>query len=245
MRYLVISDIHANLEALQAVLASASDYQGTICLGDLVGYGANPNECVERVSALPNLTCLAGNHDWAALKKLNLGDFNPEARRAAEWTSKELRTDVHSFLKELSPKLHLDAFALAHASPRDPIWEYMVVGEQGPPNFAEFEQPFCLVGHTHVPRVFLETEGDGVESEVTRPVVEDEINLLDGNRRIVNPGSVGQPRDHDAKAAYGTWDAETGVFRFHRTAYDIHSAQEKIVKAGLPGVLATRLALGL
>jgi diadenosine tetraphosphatase ApaH/serine/threonine PP2A family protein phosphatase len=200
---------------------------------------------VDLVAELPNLTCLAGNHDWAALKKLNLGDFNPEARRAAEWTAKVLRQDVHSFLKELSPKLELEGFALAHASPRDPIWEYMVVEEQGPPNFAEFEEPFCLVGHTHVPRVFVEIEGNATESKVARPMVGDEIDLRDGSRRIVNTGSVGQPRDRDPRAAYGTWDSETGIFRFHRTAYDVHAAQQKIVEAGLPGVLATRLALGL
>lgn len=246
MRYLVLTDVHANLEALEAVLADAGEYDAVLCLGDLVGYGPNPNECVERVRALPNLTCLAGNHDWAALGRIDLGSFNAEARRAAEWTRDHLTDDVRTYLQELCPKLQMPDFALAHGSPRDPIWEYLVVEYQGPPNFAEFEGPFCLVGHTHVPRTFVESRnGSALRVEVQMPDAGDEIDLLDGERRIVNPGGVGQPRNGDPRAAYGLWDDETGTFTFRRVPYPVATTQGKIRAAGLPGVLATRLRLGI
>jgi len=246
MRYLVLTDIHANLEALEAVLEDAGDYDAVLCLGDLVGYGPNPNECVERVRELPDLTCLAGNHDWAALGKLDLSTFNSEARKAAEWTRDQLRDDVSAFLGELPPKLETEDFALAHGSPRDPIWEYLVVDYQGPPNFEEFSAPFCFVGHTHVPRTFVETKnGSNVHVEVQMPGAGDEVDLADGDRRIVNPGGVGQPRNGDPRAAYGIWDSETGIFTFRRVPYNVSATQKKIQKAGLPGVLGTRLRLGI
>ena len=246
MRYLVLTDIHANLEALEAVLTDAGEYDAVLCLGDLVGYGPNPNECVDRVRELPGLVCLAGNHDWAALGKIDLASFNSEARKAAEWTSERLRDDVRSYLNELLPKLETEEYALAHGSPRDPIWEYLVVEQQGPPNFEEFNGPFCFVGHTHVPRTFVETKnGDSVQVEVEMPEAGDELNLGDGERRIVNPGGVGQPRNGDPRAAYGIWDTDTGVFTFRRVPYDVPTTQKKIQEAGLPGVLATRLRLGI
>src|SRR6266567_3854119 len=164
MRYLVLSDIHANLEALEAVLADAASYDAVLCLGDLVGYGPNPNECVDRVRALPDLTCLVGNHDWAALGKLDLDMFNEFARAAAIWTTAELREDALDYLASLPAKTETEAFALAHASPRDPIWEYMEFEHQGPPNFREFKARFCFVGHTHVPRTFVETMHAGMPS---------------------------------------------------------------------------------
>ncbi|MBV9279260.1 MAG: metallophosphoesterase, partial [Chloroflexi bacterium] len=135
MRHLVLTDIHANLEALEAVLADAGEYEAVLCLGDLVGYGPNPNECVDCVRELAELTCLAGNHDWAAIGKLDLSSFNAEARKAAEWTQAKLRPDVLTYLKGLPAKLEREGYALAHGSPRDPIWEYLVVDYQGPPNF--------------------------------------------------------------------------------------------------------------
>ena len=246
MRYLVLTDIHANLEALEAVLADSGEFDAVLCLGDLVGYGPNPNECVDRVRELPGLVCLAGNHDWAALGRLDLGSFNSEARKAAEWTAEQLRDDVRSYLEELSPKLETEDFALAHGSPRDPIWEYLVVEQQGPPNFEEFSGPFCFVGHTHVPRTFLETKnGDAVGTEIELPEAGDELDLADGERRIVNPGGVGQPRNGDPRAAYGIWDSDTGIFTFRRVPYDVPATQKKIRDAGLPGVLATRLRLGI
>jgi diadenosine tetraphosphatase ApaH/serine/threonine PP2A family protein phosphatase len=246
MRYLVLSDIHANLEAFEAVIADAGEVDATLCLGDLVGYGPDPNECVDRVRELPELTCLSGNHDWAALGKLDLASFNLEARKAAEWTQRHLRDDVLSFLKELPPKLQTEEFALAHGSPRDPIWEYLVGEQQAAPNFEEFTGLFCLVGHTHVPRTFLQVgKGNATGARVQIPEPEEEINLADGRRRIVNPGGVGQPRNGDPRAAYGIWDSDSGTFTFRRVPYDVRTTQRKIQAAGLPAVLATRLRFGL
>jgi len=144
----------------RALDAEAGEVDATLCLGDLVGYGPNPNECVDRVRQLPQLTCLAGNHDWAALGKIDLNMFNSEARKAAEWTSDQLRDDVRDYLKALPAKLETEEFALAHGSSRDPIWEYLVVEYQGPPNFEEFQTASCFVGHTHVPKTFLEVDRD-------------------------------------------------------------------------------------
>jgi diadenosine tetraphosphatase ApaH/serine/threonine PP2A family protein phosphatase len=201
---------------------------------------------VDCVRELPELTCLSGNHDWAAIGKLDLSSFNTEARKAAEWTQAKLRPDVLSYLKGLPAKLEREGYALAHGSPRDPIWEYLVVDYQGPPNFEEFSAPFCFVGHTHVPRTFVEVRnGDKPQVKVELPEADDEINLADGLRRIVNPGGVGQPRNGDPRAAFGIWDSETGLFTFRRTTYDVEATQRKIHEAGLPSVLATRLRLGI
>lgn len=246
MRYLVLSDIHANLEALEAVLADAGAYDAVLCLGDLVGYGPNPNECVNRVRELPGLTCLVGNHDWAALGRMDLASFNSDARRAAEWTQDHIDGEVREYLSGLPPKMDSPEFALAHGSPRDPIWEYLVADYQGPPNFLEFQAPFCFVGHTHVPRTFVEMRnGDDSHVEVDMPDADDVINLADGSRRIVNPGGVGQPRNGDPRAAYGIWDSDSGEFTFRRVPYPVETTQQKIRAAALPGSLAARLRIGI
>jgi predicted phosphodiesterase len=247
MRYLVLSDVHANLEALTAVLEDADDYDAVLCLGDLVGYGPNPNECVNRVRALPNLTCLVGNHDLAALGSLDLSTFNAFAREAADWTAEHLEGDVRIFLEGLpSALLESDEFALAHASPRDPVWEYMEAEPQGPPNFRLFAAPVCFVGHTHVPRVFLEMKkGSSSFSTIIMPEADDELATTDGSRKIINPGGVGQPRNGDPRAAYGVWDTDTDTFTFCRISYPVHLTQIKIRLAGLPIGLAQRLQFGI
>ncbi|MGI8826279.1 MAG: metallophosphoesterase family protein [Chloroflexota bacterium] len=244
MRYLVLSDVHANLEALEAVLADAPAYEAVLSLGDLVGYGPNPNECVERVRSLPNLTSLVGNHDLAALGELDLAAFNAYASSSAEWTARRLDSEVRSYLGSLAPSLGCDGAFLAHASPRDPVWEYLETPDQGPANFHRFESALGFVGHTHVPRVFQETSSDE-PSHVVMPGKDDEIDLGDGVRRIVNPGGVGQPRNGDPRAAYGIWDTEARTFAFRRVPYSFEITQTKIRSAGLPHVLAERLAHGL
>jgi diadenosine tetraphosphatase ApaH/serine/threonine PP2A family protein phosphatase len=243
-RYLVIADVHANLEALEAVLDDAPDFDAAICLGDTVGYGANPNECVERVRELPNLTCLAGNHDLAALGRVDLDMFNDYARAAAVWTSRNLADDTRAFLDALPPALNQTSWYLAHASPRDPVWEYMEYDVQGPPNFERFEQSMCFVGHTHVPRVFLE-DPDTRRADVAIPRPGSVMQTGGPARAIVNPGGVGQPRDHDPRAAYGLLDAGSGEFAFRRVSYPVAEAQKKIESAGLPEPLAYRLAIGV
>jgi len=238
VRHLVISDVHANLEALEAVLEAAPDHEAVLFLGDLVGYGPNPNECVDLVRRLPGLTALVGNHDLAALGLIDSADFNDVARAAALWTGEQLTDESRSFLSGLKPALSQGEIYLAHASPRDPVWEYMESPGQGPPNFARFKQRTCFVGHTHIPRVFEEPSG------VRIPRPGESLALHAPPRRIVNPGGVGQPRDHDPRAAYGIFDAETGGFAFRRVPYDIAGTQQKILAAGLPAALASRLELG-
>jgi len=245
VRYLVISDIHANLEALEAVLAAAGECDGCLCLGDLIGYGPNPNECVERVLALPGLTCLVGNHDMAALGRIDAAMFNGAARAAIEWTARILDPAVRTDLLSREPSARGQSYAFAHGSPRDPVWEYLEEGRQGPPNFPLFDAPTCFVGHTHVPRVFVQESERVSQSVVQIGKPGDVLQLHDGKRRIVNPGGVGQPRDGNPQAAYALLDAGSGEFTFRRVPYDIGLTQQKIQRAGLPPVLASRLPLGL
>jgi diadenosine tetraphosphatase ApaH/serine/threonine PP2A family protein phosphatase len=153
---------------------------------------------------------------------------------------------VRAFLGKLPPKVEFEEFALAHGSPRDPIWEYLIAEYQASPNFEEFKAPFCFVGHTHVPRTFVEMRNGGMSwVEAEMPEAGDEIDLGDARRRIVNPGGVGQPRNGDPRAAYGVWDAESGRFTFRRVPYPLEITQKKIRDAGLPGSLAARLRIGI
>lgn len=246
MRYLVLADVHANLEALEAVIADAGAVDAVVFLGDLVGYGPNPNECADRLRGLPNVASLVGNHDLAALARIDLSSFNPQARAAAEWTAAQLRPDVRAYLEGLSPTGSGEGFVMAHASPRDPVWEYLEFDYQGPANFRSFQGDLCFVGHTHVPRVFEQTGARGRGGiRVHSPEDSDRVAVVDGRRRIVNPGGVGQPRDGDPRAAYGLWDIERGEFQFHRVSYPIETTQEKILAAGLPPYLAMRLSVGM
>lgn len=241
MRYLVLSDIHANLAALEAVLEDAPDFDEVWCLGDLVGYGPKPNECIERVRGLPH-TSLAGNHDWAALGKLDLSSFNTIARTANEWTQRQLTSSSRTYLNGLSPSLQQGDFAMAHASPREPIWEYIMDTHTARENFEHFQTPYCLVGHTHVP-VLFELDEDRGRCEALLPPLPEPVNL--GSRRaIINPGSVGQPRDGDPRASYALLDTDEMTWSFHRVAYPIEVTQERMEAAGLPRRLIDRLEMG-
>ena len=241
MRYLVLSDIHANLAALEAVLEDAPDFDEVWCLGDLVGYGPKPNECIERVRGLPH-TSLAGNHDWAALGKLDLSSFNTIARTANEWTQRQLTSSSRGYLNGLSPSLQQGDFAMAHASPREPIWEYIMDTHTARENFEHFQTPYCLVGHTHVP-VLFELDEDRGRCEALLPPLPEPVNL--GSRRaIINPGSVGQPRDGDPRASYALLDTDEMTWSFHRVAYPIEVTQERMEAAGLPRRLIDRLEMG-
>lgn len=242
MRYLVLADIHANLEAMDAVLADAPPYDEILFLGDLVGYGPSPNEVADRLRSIPRMTAIVGNHDWAALGKLDTLEFNPLARQAAEWTATQMRPDVRDFLDVLEPMTGAYSLVMAHGSPRDPIWEYLESPHQGPASFAAFQGPICLVGHTHVPRVFLE-QPDG-RTEVFDARQGDVLDLSAG-RMIVNPGGVGQPRDGDPRAAYGVLDADEHTFVFFRVPYAVDITQRKMLESGLPEPLAARLGMGI
>jgi diadenosine tetraphosphatase ApaH/serine/threonine PP2A family protein phosphatase len=241
VRYLVTSDIHGNLAALEAVLDDAPKFDALWCLGDLVGYGPKPNECIQRVRDFPH-TSLAGNHDWAALGKLDLGSFNTIARTANEWTQEQLTSSSRTFLSGLPTSLQQGDFTLAHASPREPVWEYIMDTSTAYQNFEHFETPFCLVGHTHVP-VYFELDEERQRCEATLPPLPEPLEL--GPRRaIINPGGVGQPRDGDPRSSYALLDTDDMTWSFHRVAYPIEVTQERMRAAGLPKRLIDRLEIG-
>ncbi len=245
MRYLIISDIHANLTAFEAVLEDAGklgeDYDFVWCLGDVVGYGPDPNECINLLRSLPHL-CLAGNHDWAALGRLDVRTFNADARKAVTWTRETLTDDNLAFLEALPTTFVLGEFTLAHGSPREPVWEYILDPLIASLNFPHYQTPYCLVGHTHTPVIFEQVNEKG-ESVAVAPEYGTEIELNHA-RRIINPGSVGQPRDSDPRAAYAMLDAEHKVWEFRRIPYDIGAVQARMRKVDMPERLATRLEHG-
>jgi predicted phosphodiesterase len=248
MRYLILSDIHANLTALNAVLEAAdlSTVDQVWCLGDVIGYGPDPNECVERVREVATF-CLVGNHDWAVLGKLDINDFNPEARRAVLWTRDVLNDAAADYLGGLEGRMdnvHPD-FTLAHASPRHPIWEYLLYPSTAAENFPHFTTRFCLVGHTHKPVIFRQEQGQE-EVMALQPAINVPLPLAraEGVRFILNPGSVGQPRDNDPRAAYTIYDDEKGTLTYFRVPYDIEATQRRMEAAGLPERLVARLEYG-
>ncbi len=242
MRILVISDLHANLTALEAVLADAGAVDETWCLGDIVGYGPDPNETVERVRIIPNLTCLLGNHDVAVLGQMDDAVFNTEARRSLLWQKKQLSDGNKGYLDSLpQTALVRGDVTMAHGSPRDPIWEYVLNTLVARLNFQSFETSYCFVGHSHIQCMFkLDQSRDRISLETPRPA---EVLSLTP-RAILNPGSVGQPRDRDPRAAYAIFDPEAGTWEPRRVVYDIPSVQKRIRAAGLPDKHAARLAEG-
>jgi len=242
MRVLVVSDIHANYTAFEAVLEDAGKVDAVWCLGDVVGYGPDPNACVELLSEQPNLVCVPGNHDIAAMGKMPTESFNGDARTSLLWQQRVLSASSMDFLHTLSQieEPH-ESVTLAHGSPRDPIWEYMLNTLTARLNFAEFETDFCFVGHTHVQSMFvLDAEKDRISLEI--PHVGLPITL--NGRAIINPGSVGQPRDRDPRAAYAIFTPETRSLEPQRVEYDIESVQARIREAGLPEKHALRLSEG-
>jgi diadenosine tetraphosphatase ApaH/serine/threonine PP2A family protein phosphatase len=241
MRILVLSDIHANLTALDAVIEDAGDFDSTWCLGDLVGYGPDPNECISRVRELPDLTCLVGNHDHAALGLIPLSRFNHDAQAAVAWTKENLSPSNRSYLESLPASVTMDSYTLAHGSPREPIWEYVLDAHVADRSFETFETDFCLVGHSHLPLAFQRSDSQKYASPML--VKEGEILSLTP-RMILNPGSVGQPRDLDPRASYGIIDTDELRWESHRVSYDVTGVQLRILQAGLPERQATRLVSG-
>ena len=243
MRILVISDIHANYTAFEAVLKhSAGEWDFVWCLGDVVGYGPDPNECVERLKELPQL-CLAGNHDWAALNRLDARTFNPDARRAVEWTQDTLTAENTRFLEHLPVTFVIGEYTLVHASPREPIWEYILEPSIAALNFPHFETPYCFVGHTHQPVIYTADASEGAAQSA--PPQYNEPYALNGRRQIINPGSIGQPRDQNPDAAYGILDVTSGIFEHRRIPYNIAEVQNRMIDHRLPERLITRLEHGL
>jgi len=239
MKTLVISDIHANLSALDAVLNDAGEFDAVWCLGDVVGYGPDPNECIERLQELPH-RCLAGNHDWAVLGRLALEDFNADAQRACLWTREQLTPASLRYLESLEERIVEGDFTLVHGSPRHPIWEYIIYLSNARANFAHFDTPYCFIGHTHVPVIFRDR---GSEVDI-RPIELGVPLALGQERLIINPGSVGQPRDGDFRASYVILDVEAGTIEYRRVPYPVEETQRKMAQAGLPPRLIIRLSYG-
>lgn len=249
MRCLVLSDIHANLEALEAVLRDAGRMDQVWCLGDVVGYGPEPNACVQILRSL-NARCIAGNHDWAVLGKLDLQDFNPDARDANLWNRRQLTPDNLAYidgLPELLPPVPEEPlFTLAHGSPRHPIWEYIIYNSTARVNFDFFHSPYCLVGHTHTPVIFRliqAGEDGGSFCEQITPTYGEPLRL--GTERVIlNPGSVGQPRDGDPRACYVLLDTDTLTVDYRRVEYAIEKTQARMMEHDLPMRLVLRLKYG-
>jgi diadenosine tetraphosphatase ApaH/serine/threonine PP2A family protein phosphatase len=241
MRTLIISDIHANLTALEAVLKDAGPFDAAWCLGDLVGYGPDPNECVERIAQLPNLQCILGNHDAAAVGIIEVDSFNPEARKSVLWTQERLTPVNAEYLNNLPERVNLDQITLVHGSPYKPIWEYLLDTRSATFSFEYFETSYCFVGHTHLPVMYYLPD-DRLVAQLVVPERESQMTLAP--RAILNPGSVGQPRDRDPRAAYAILDLTDYTWSWHRVAYDIPDVQERMLKENLPERHIARLAAG-
>ncbi len=244
MRYAIIADIHSNLEAFTAVLGDIERKGGVAeiwCLGDTVGYGPDPHQCLELLHQYKHV-CVAGNHDWAAVGKIDTSDFNPDAAAAARWTDRQLHPEDRQYLESLPLVIEKGGFTLVHGSPREPIWEYILSTRTAGENFAFFKSQFCLVGHSHVP-LLLELDQTGNCSLSEFPA-ETPVPLAK-NRLIMNPGGVGQPRNNDPLASYAIYDSEARTVTRHRVAYDIGATQSRMTAQGLPRRLIMRLSYGI
>jgi len=245
MRVAVLSDIHANLPALEAVLAviERAGVEETWCLGDLIGYGAEPDECADLVRERCD-ACLVGNHDLAVLGELDISAFSEAAAVAVAWTQEHVAPRTPAMLRELAPAGERQGIGLYHASPRDPIWEYVLSAEQADACLDVQPQRVALVGHSHVALFFVRPTA--VEEGEIRGAQANDDALLDfgGGEWLLNPGSVGQPRDGDPRAAWLELDTDAQTARFHRVPYDVERAAASIVSAGLPQRLADRLKVG-
>jgi predicted phosphodiesterase len=242
MRILIISDIHANLVAFETVLKDAEGQWDYVwCLGDVVGYGPRPNECCDLLKSMPHL-CLAGNHDWAALGRLDIRTFNADARRAVTWTQDTLTPENLAYLADLPTTFVLGQYTLVHGSPREPVWEYILDPLIAALNFPQFETPICLVGHTHTPIIYQQVSEQGDTNAL--PPVYAEPKDLNGQRLIINPGSVGQPRDNNPDAAYAILHVEEKIFEHRRIPYDVEATQQQMQEFEMPDRLITRLAHG-
>lgn len=240
MRYGVFSDIHSNLEAFEAVIEACKE-EGIgryLCVGDIIGYGASAGECIRRVREL-EAVAVAGNHEWGVCAKFGLENFTPLARIAVEWTAKALDEAQTAFLNTLPLVYRRDNFVLAHSTPDTPEeFYYLDNYNEARRAFALLDGQVCFVGHTHKPGVFVEREGDLFHKALGV------LKLEDNKRYIINVGSVGQPRDRDNRACFVIYDTIDGTVELRRIAYDFKSAQGKIIKAGLPLYLASRLEEG-
>lgn len=241
MKYAIISDIHANLEALEAVRAEIGRLtpDKVLNLGDVVGYGASPAECIQAAKQLADVT-IAGNHDFGVAGLTDIQYFNSYARRAVLWTAGVLKQPDIEYLRNLALTYVEDgAFRLVHATPSDPgRWDYIFGRDQALMEFSSFPEPICFIGHSHQAGIFEMSE----RGLVSRGG--DSVTVVAGRKYIINVGSVGQPRDGDPRASICVFDSASGEVRLVRIAYDIEGAKRRILDAGLPPILAHRLSQG-
>ncbi len=246
MRYLILSDIHANIDALDSVLSAAGprDWDRVVVLGDLVGYGAEPNEVIDRILALDPMMVIRGNHDKAACGIDDGSSFNAIARTAAQWTMATLTGANREYLRALpaGPATIDETLEICHGAPFDED-HYIFDSEDGTRALDAATRPLCLFGHTHLPVVF---ERDAARYDGFAPgnEADTDIRMDPGVSYLINVGSVGQPRDGDPRAAFGVYDAEHGLLRLRRVPYPVAQAQRRILDAGLPPSLASRLGIG-
>lgn len=241
MRYGLISDIHGNLEALNAVLSEIDKLHvdTILCLGDVVGYGPNPNECVALVRERAAV-CLIGNHDEASLGRVDLEFFNYIAREAIEWTMRELNPESSAYLRSLPYTHEFENVLIVHASPDEPRrWNYIISLEDAEQSFAAFEQQLCFIGHSHTPWVIDLQPGGRMSVRQEYPA-----SFEERHRYLINVGSVGQPRDRNPAAAFGILDTAKKEYTLRRAPYEVGKTQKKIRAQGLPSFLADRLAAG-
>ncbi len=239
MRIAVLSDIHSNLAALDAVRADLPEHDQVWVLGDIVGYGPQPNEVIRVLQELGARSVL-GNHDGAAIGTVGTDDFNPEAAAAIRWTSTVLDDNAKAYLSSLPEVRREEPLTAVHGSPRDPIWEYITSTSIAMANLDAFDTPACLFGHTHQPIVFVANEGRGT----ALAAIPDEPMPLDADRVLLNPGSVGQPRDGNPTSSYLMLDTDANTAVFRRVAYDIELTQRLMRDVELPPRLIERLSWG-
>jgi predicted phosphodiesterase len=238
MRCAIIADIHSNLAAFEAVLHDIERKGGVDelwCLGDIVGYGPDPHRCLELVRRHCHV-CVAGNHDLAVIGRLDVSYFNPFAAEACRWTVGQLTPEDIRYLEDLPLTVERDDFTLVHGSPSEPALEYVVSKSIAARNFSFFPSSFCLVGHSHMPAIFKEEDG-----ALPVPFSPGIGVVLGKHRMIINPGAVGQPRDGDPRLSYAIYDSEGRVIRLYRLPYDVKTTQDRMMQAGLPIHLVTRL----
>ncbi|MDO8735195.1 MAG: metallophosphoesterase family protein [Elusimicrobiota bacterium] len=236
MKYAIFSDIHSNLEALETVLTEISkqNVDEYICCGDIVGYGPNPNECIEKIKSIKNIKMIAGNHDKATVGLFDIEWFNDNAKAAVLWTSSQLTGENKNFLKGLPEKIIEENFTAVHGSPREPIKEYLIKPSDMQENLQFFETQICFVGHSHYPFVYTS------EKSITNLQENEPIEI--SSKSIINPGAVGQPRDGDNRACFMILDGNKTTF--HRVNYDIKAVQKKMKIEKLPKYLVERLNYG-
>ncbi|MFC2038954.1 metallophosphoesterase family protein [Chloroflexota bacterium] len=243
MRYAIIGDIHGNLAAFKAVLDDIQVQGGADkvwCLGDIVGYGPDPHECIELLRQLDH-TCVAGNHDWGSAGKVKMDSFNPDAMIACDWTAKRLTTEDIQYLENLPLTAEEDGFTIVHGSPREPILEYITTASIAKENFSRFRTRYCLAGHSHSPLVFIRQRDGSCSAGEFTPIVK---LALGASRLIINPGSVGQPRDGNPQASYAIYDSQLSQIRNYRVGYDVSMTQDRMAEMGLPMRMLARLQFG-